>query len=316
MWVYLKKSTTFYLSIAVLGTLFCWALIGLCQEQCALLGPGLSSAELILYHNMIQKPDYIVWMFFFVGTDVLGLLLAYPLWSSMAQFRPNLTRRKLFDLAGASIILLIAFILPDSLVVKTMGIPTPPISGFIPRVVLILLIDFICYLPALTGIWLIRGVIDEKFRNFERDEKSEVALSFLNEHIRLRDLSQEYLMAIGLNIAMIILASGANRNMLIAAGMDSARIPQLAVLTYGLYFTGVIILVYLPTYLTLNGTGRKAVEKIYPIDQLQNFSDVLEKRKGLEEKLHLNFNLDQSLRTGLVLLSPLITGLLSILFTK
>lgn len=316
MWVYLKRSTSLYLLLCALGALVGWLFIGVCQRGCPLLGGGLSQFDMTWHDKMVQQPDYAVWLFFFIGTFVLGVMLAYPLWRSFGLFRPYLTRSRKLDLAAAMLIVTTVMVVPNSLTSSMQQVPDLPIYGFSIRTFLVLLINLACFLPAFAGTWLIRDALEEKYRTFEQSGTPECALDFLNTHIQLRALSQEYLLAIGLDIIMATFSTGANRNLRAVSGLPSVQFPQLVILVYGLYFTVLVALIYRPTYLTLVGTGHKAVEKIYPVNQPQTFAEALEKRQSLEHHLHINLDLSQGLRTGLVVLSPLLIGLLTNLLGK
>jgi hypothetical protein len=121
---------------------------------------------------------------------------------------------------------------------------------------------------------------------------------------------------IGINNALVTMTSAVNRSLRLSANIDPNSLPPISILVYGLYFTLVAVLIYLPTYYFLSGAGRQVSEMIYPADQPQTFVDVLDKRAALGEKLQLNLSAAQSLGTGLVILSPLLTGIFSNLLMK
>jgi hypothetical protein len=97
---------------------------------------------------------------------------------------------------------------------------------------------------------------------------------------------------------------------------DGNSLSTSVVLTYGFYFTVIVALVYAPTYFSLLHTGYALLDRLYPVQQVEALGETVSRRKIFEESLQLNINVEQSLRTGLIVLSPLLTGLVSLLLGK
>lgn len=316
MWNYLKKSTTLYLLIAVCGGFFGGFMMRYCADGRCFSPTHQLLVDADLYNRMISKSEFYVWLYFMALLFAFAFLAAFPLWSSLREFKKYLSRSRILDLGVAFGLILLIFAIPDGLITFAEHQVQLPIYGFTARILTLLLVDFACMLPSMAGIWLIRDALEDKFRAFTADPSPECAVEFLNAHIRLRDLSREYLTIIGINNALVTVTTAVNRSLRIAANIDPGSLPPFVVLVYGLYFTLVVALIYLPTYYFLAGTGRQVSEVFYPADLPQTFVNVLNKRAALGEKLQINLNAAQSLGAGLVILSPLLTGIFTNLLMK
>ena len=83
------------------------------------------------------------------------------------------------------------------------------------------------------------------------------------------------------------------------------------VIIYGLFYTFLLLLLYVPTHLALNDASRALRDRLCPLDTLSNLKDTLDKRKALDELLQTNLGLGQNLRAGIFTLAPLVTSLLA-----
>ena len=86
--------------------------------------------------------------------------------------------------------------------------------------------------------------------------------------------------------------------------------PVRFVIIYGLVFTMILVLVYIPTHLSLSEAGRKLRDTLCPINSLSTLNDVLEKRNSLDEILQTNIGVMQNLRSGIVTLALLMSSLI------
>ncbi len=322
MYAYLRKNTALFLIFAVLGGTLGAGIVSFCQDgSCAASSmPGaLPVFDAATNHAMLAQSVYFVWLIFIAFIAAFSFLLALPLWSSLQQFRAYLTRRRVGDLIVSAFLLLLLFAVPDGIFGLLAGAGKPlPIYLFFPRILILLLIVYLSLLPSMIGIWLIRDAVEKQYDVLmanEADFQSKVA-DFLSNHIRLRELSQLYLAAIGIVVTLVTLTNGANRNVMTALQPNGNSIPTSVVLVYGFYFTVVVILIYAPTYFSLLHTGFALRDRLYPVQQVEALGETVSRRKVFEESLQLNINVEQSLRTGLIVLSPLLTGLVSLLLGK
>ena len=118
-----------------------------------------------------------------------------------------------------------------------------------------------------------------------------------------------------LNLAT--LAKGALRQEFLATGGNPAEFPSEFVLLQGAYFTGLLALVYIPTYTILAAIGADILESAYPIIapdlDWENLSRLQANRKSLEEILQLRSGAVDNLRASVSILSPVATGVITVL---
>jgi hypothetical protein len=120
---------------------------------------------------------------------------------------------------------------------------------------------------------------------------------------------------LGALIGGITLATGALRNAATAIEGNKQIIPPEVVLVYGAYFTVLVALVYAPTYVTLQTTGRNLQDSVLPMPSpaSQEWETWCKKRQGLEEVLRLEKGGTQSFQTSFAILAPLAGSIISIL---
>ena len=127
--------------------------------------------------------------------------------------------------------------------------------------------------------------------------------------MRYRGLLQTYLLIAGIVVSIIPVAMASLRTILIAVGIVAEKdYPITVVLVYGLFFTAILILFYVPTHLLLTDTSRKLRDQLGPINSLPSLTESLEKRKALDEWLETNRGLTQNLKAGIVALAPLVSS--------
>jgi hypothetical protein len=87
------------------------------------------------------------------------------------------------------------------------------------------------------------------------------------------------------------------------------------VLAYGAYFTLLVALIYLPVFVALREAGFRFLNQIYPVLPITSsiWAEQFTKRQTLERALRLEATAEQSLRSGLAILAPLIGGGVSVL---
>jgi len=117
-------------------------------------------------------------------------------------------------------------------------------------------------------------------------------------------------MMVGAILSMIpITTAGLRANLIAAYPQIEPIYPVSYVIIYGLVFTLLLLLVYLPTHLTLAQASRELRDSLCPLNSLSTLKDTVERRKSLDEILQTNIGLTQNLKSGLVTLAPLISSL-------
>jgi hypothetical protein len=87
--------------------------------------------------------------------------------------------------------------------------------------------------------------------------------------------------------------------------------PIIYPIMYGLGFTTVLIIFYVPTHLMLNQAGQQLRDMLSPVNEFANLEDTMKKRRELDSWLQTNLDLVQNLKAGMATLAPLITGFLT-----
>lgn len=287
-----------------------------------LLGAGGSilGAAIILFgypfpgddvsREFVEQPEFLLWLVLVMISTALSAVLAGPLWRSLRSLKEPFDRNKL-DIILSTIVAFLLFIMPIPIARAISKVPLPPLKYHPQKIASILVIAFLAFLPAIVGIWLIRAAVQSSLPNIEPANKETDQLSLVKQYARYRRLLQRYLSILGIMIGMIVLTTGALRNVEIAGDVPEDKYPLTIVLAYGLYYTMLLALVYFPTHLSLVGAGRKLRDRIYPLDSLESLVEDDESRKKLDEFLQLKLSTEQSLRTGIAILTPLLSGLLS-----
>ncbi len=118
-------------------------------------------------------------------------------------------------------------------------------------------------------------------------------------------------------ISLGTLAKGASRHAFIAARGNPADFPPEYVLLHGAYFTGLLALVYVPTYTRLVAAGGDILDSVFPVTapgvELSRLAEWQSNRKSLEELLQLRTGALDNLRASVTILAPLASGTVSVL---
>ena len=141
-------------------------------------------------------------------------------------------------------------------------------------------------------------------------EKIEVLLD-------LRAYLQRFITLLGAMVTLAALAKGALRQAILATGGNASEFPPEYVLLQGAYFTGLLALVYIPTYSILAAVGADLVDSVYPVTapdlDWDNLSEWQANRKSLEELLQLRSGAIHNLRASVSILAPVATSVVSVL---
>ena len=119
---------------------------------------------------------------------------------------------------------------------------------------------------------------------------------------------------LGIVVSLATLATGALRNAVSTISPPNSYPPVLVIL-YGAYFSFIVALVYVPTFTYLNAVGRQIHTLFFdltvPTDE--GWKDWNDKQKAFEDYLQLHVLPFDSLKTGLLILAPLLGSVTSLL---
>jgi hypothetical protein len=198
----------------------------------------------------------------------------------------------------------------------------------VPRTVFPIL-GLLAALPSIMGIWLIGRVL-LRMKLQIKDETGAHNTSgtsvnargpgrkqILSDLILVRAKLLFLLSAVGALIGVTVLATGALRNALLAVkttGGKAAEYPIEYVLMYGLFFSALLAVIYVPVYFRLQDRSRDYIEMVFPWpDQGHYSNDDYTGRDNLGKLLHIDASVQETLQTGLAIIAPLIASLLSAL---
>jgi hypothetical protein len=185
--------------------------------------------------------------------------------------------------------------------------------GHSERIRLLYIYALITLLPLMAAILLIyKGVLDKATQISSKVSDEGGLLEIANSLLRYRNLLQNYLLIAGIIVSVIPVATATLRSILITTGYATEQnFPITVVMSYGLFFTMVLVLFYAPTHLLLTETSRKLRDVLCPIDSLSGMEESLRRRKSLDEWLQTNIGLAQNLKAGIFALSPLISSFIA-----
>jgi hypothetical protein len=169
-------------------------------------------------------------------------------------------------------------------------------------------------IPALLGIALVQQQIND--REAGPLQKDDVATS-----IQARSDILRFLSVAGAVIGLAVLAAGALRKATVPGSVADSEFPQEGILLYGAFFTGLLLLVYVPAHLALKRLGMKIRDHYFPLSQMPTpdsdpFKGWLDKRTTLETILQLNVTPSQQLLASLFILAPLISAVITSLVPR
>jgi hypothetical protein len=137
----------------------------------------------------------------------------------------------------------------------------------------------------------------------------------LEAYFNLRRCYKRLLSFLGVMLGLGTLIQGAKRLAMLSIQADcTPDYSYQRVLIYGLYFTIILSLAFVPTFMVLISIGRKIHDALLlpmPSIAAGDWNKWYTKRKNLEELLQISFL--ETTRIGLAILAPIIGGLTSIL---
>jgi hypothetical protein len=164
--------------------------------------------------------------------------------------------------------------------------------------------------PALMGIALVQQQVNDQAAGpVDRDDVP-AALQARSQILR-------FLSVAGAVIGLAVLAAGALRKATVPPEfLSEDQFPAEAVVLYGAFFTGLLLLVYVPAHLALKRFGQKIRDTYFPLSEMpapddDAFRGWLDQRTNLETVLQLNVTPSQQLLASLFILAPLISAILT-----
>jgi hypothetical protein len=264
----------------------------------------------------LASPYAMVWIFLVAGEFAFWATIIEPLWRLRSQLRIDYhlgrTREIGIKLAAA----IVFFALPGFFLVRI--VPDSDLAHHDAKMGLANLLAVIVALVAVTGIWYVRAALEATFAG--KGPGGQPVRS-IEEGVRilldLRRYLQRFITLLGAMVALSVLTRGALRQAFLATASDPNAFPAEYVLLQGAYFTGLLALVYIPTFMVLAAVGADLLESAYPIRENDmdwgNLSQWQANRNSLEELLQLRSGAIDHLRASVSILAPTATSIVAVL---
>jgi hypothetical protein len=264
----------------------------------------------------LESPKVMVWIFFVAAQFAFWASIIEPLWRFRARIRLDYGLRQTHAIRVKLAAAIVFFAVPGFFLVYV--VPDSNIAHHDPKMGIVNLFAVIVALIAVGGIWYVRAALEAMLAgNASAGRRVDTVQERIEVVVDLRNHLQRFIMLLGAMVALATLAKGALRQAILATGGNAAGFPPEYVLLQGAYFTGLLALVYIPTYTLLSAVGADIVESVYPVTapdlDWADLSKWQSNRKSLEELLHLQAGAVHNLRASVSILAPVATSVMAVL---
>lgn len=264
----------------------------------------------------LRRPQTLLWIFLICGQGGLWAALALTAAGSARRVRDG--RDPATAVAGTA--LLVLALVPLFVVTPHLRADYP-LPHHALKLPILTVAGLLASLPAFVTIWRVRRLVDEAIardkpgrgsalRTHDRPARRSALAGFL----RLREMLHGSLLILGAIIGAATLATAALRNALLAnAHATHAKVafPIEYVLAYGLFFSALLAVVYVPVYARLQALGNQLVADYGGAGD--DSIAALEARQKLRALLNLDVGASEGFAAGLAILAPLASSLLGTL---
>lgn len=272
----------------------------------------------------VKRPQTLLWIFAVCIQMGFWFAVLLPAWRMKSKLAKPEGRWKGRYLAGR--LLLWSVVVGGVVAAGLLSHRNYPLPGHELKMSLITITGFLAMLPAVAVITRVDLRADTLLNQSRTDDAWPDELSKIGEpqrnpvagFLRLRELLDNALLILGTVVGAAILSSGALRNAVLArTGAKASDFPFELVLVYGLFFTCLLAIVYVPTYLRMQALGRNLVERSMPGEDPASpqWKDNNDKRLALETRLRLDITLTSSFQAGAAILAPLASAVVGTLLS-
>lgn len=256
-----------------------------------------------------RTPAFVVWAFLMAIQAAVLAAMFTPLARALRALETYFLNSKL-EVALSAAAFALLFSLPSA-VPRTLYLSEGywPLAHHSAKVLVFAVIAFLVSSLAVVGMLLVRAATATLFSDGNDRDRD------LVRYLALRDYADKFLLILGGMIGVATISVGALRKALLSVGYSGEDFPAVLVLAYGAYFTLLVALVYLPVFGSLRWAGLRLVSQVCPIQPITApaWADQAGKRQILEHVLRLDATVEQSFRSGVAILAPLIGGGVSVL---
>jgi hypothetical protein len=282
----------------------------------------------------VGQGETVLWVVLLCVQTALWLLLLYPSYSLVCELGNAGARSFEGAWLGIVFMLMIAggFI---AVAASVHGVHALP--GYLPKFIALTAVGFTTRACAVVGLWRIHGALGKRLNDGHDPRKGDddakgllVSLGRfdpaadqnpLGGLLRLRELMHRALFVLGTVLGAGILATGALRNALIAWDNEHAAtavddaFPLEHLLAYGVFFSMLLALIYVPVYTYYQRVGRQVLQLYARLPGVTdpNWSTAIEQHRQLRELLHLDVTATANFQAGVAILAPLTSSLIAVI---
>lgn len=271
----------------------------------------------------VLRPEYVIWTFLHGILSCIVTVTFIPLWVLLFRFvndqtrteSPEATRTTIFHLIFSGVILvaiifaILSFI--TSLSSEYFDVMSYIPENLFPRFFFIYGYTTLSSLPALLGILSIHAAAQKISTKIDiPDQTREELFDLRDDLLKYRSLLQFCLLIAGIVLSMASITGIGYRAIFVGLKADGIEnFPVSHALIFGLFFTILLLLVYVPVHLTLTETSRKLRDAVCPITSVEMLQEAMPLRKQLDEMLQINVDFMSNLKHGFMTLAPFVSSL-------
>ena len=269
-----------------------------------------------------NEVSYAVWVLEFCILSAFLTVVIFPLWKTFgALFREQsggqeftYKSRLRFIVVSGTLAFVISWLFFITLVTLSSAATDASWPQYLnERLYAIYSYIFITLLPIpLTNLLIYEGVGKKiiEIGLMDNDEKKLFALA--HSLLKYRDLLQNGLLIMGIIASAVPITAATLRLIVVALDKtNETTFPLIGVIAYGLGFSAILILFYVPTHLILTQAAHTLKDKLCPVNNFSELTKNLKRSKDLDEWLCINISLTDNLKTGILTLAPLFTSFLA-----
>lgn len=282
-----------------------------------LAAAGAVAAGFLLYLNaddtadssrFVSSPGFLIWGAIIAAQTAVWAVLTVPVWrDALALYRVTRPSWTIW-LVPALLVLFLVLLVVYS---PAAELAWPLVGHRWKSAVLTGAAALGVGLPAVFGISLVQDGV-------RRHRRTGMTRADIRRAVEGRAQIRRLLGAAGAIIGLAVLAAGALQRAVVPEFIPAETYPPSSVVLYGGFFTGLLLLAYLPAHLSLRRFCLDIRESYFPTKQMPAptdpaFVDWLEGRSRLDALTQVNVGASQQLQASLFILAPLISAVLGAL---
>ena len=281
----------------------------------AVVGNAIISSVSDRGNSLSDVPEFSVWARMIAAQTALWALLLpislLTLWGIWTRY--DVPRLKL-----SALHLALGTIVAGSLAVNASSWRPSVLNPYASRIQLLTIVGFFVAGPPIIGMWSVAAALQRVCLAVGQtaDTWSRVDARVVEHLMYLRSTLRRLLAILAAIVAALTLSAGAQRNAVIAWGERfgvAVEFPAILVVLYGLLFTSVVALIYVPVYVRLESVGHAFVGKRFRVPSVEPAADWYSGRANLMALLQLGVRPAEAFQSSFAILAPLTAGLLSVI---